>query len=174
MPQQIFPSPAVRWAQQQLSQYGQVGATQIVIVPALSAPIPAGAGVLRQPPQLSWPDPGTIIAMYGQVRKGDSPAYAQMDVRLQFPGDRDFITNGNAGDFAPMLALFGPNTNWFSMLKRVKRADNWQLTYRNQDTVNPAFPSVLFAFIGDADLPALEAEYQAAMAEQAARRAAAR
>lgn len=155
---ETFPIPVVEWAQQQLSQFGRIGATRIVRVPALAAPVPAVAGQLSQAPLLTWRNDGTVIALYAQEIAGTVASFASTDVRLQFPGDVDFITNGTAGDFAPMLALVGPNTNWFPMTRRVRQGDNWIVTYRNPLGAATLTPSVLFAFIADADLPRQERE----------------
>lgn len=151
MPEQDFPIPAVRLAQQQLAQYGRIGATRLVAVPALAAPVPASSPS-TQAPLLTWRDPGTVIALYAQELAGTPAKFASTALRLQFMGDEDFITNGSAGDFAPFLSLVGPNTNWFPMMRRVRRGDNWTITYRNQDAGAVANPSVMFAFIADDDL----------------------
>ena len=150
---QNFPIPVVQWAQQQLSQYGRLGATRIVKIPDLPVPLAAPVGSLAQAPLLTWRDPGTVIALYGQERSGTVAKFAATDVRLQFSGDEDLITNGSSGDFAPLLALVGPNTNWFPLIRRVARGDVWTVTWRNQDpTPATADPSLLFAFIADADI----------------------
>jgi hypothetical protein len=151
---QDFPVSVIEWTQKQLGQYGRLGATRVVKVPDLPAPIPATTGSLAQAPLLTWRDPGTVISLYAQELSGLLPKFAQTDVRLQFSGDEDLITNGSAGDFAPLLALVGPNTNWFPITRRVKRGDVWTVTYRNSDPsgISTAYPSMLFAFIADADL----------------------
>lgn len=149
--QQSYPLAVIQFAQQQLSQYGRLGATKIVTTPALSAPIPGVVGSTQQAPLITWRDPGWAIALYAQTRAGTAPSFAQTDIRVQFPGDEDLITNGTAGDFAPMLSLVGPNVNWFPMIRRVERGDNWTITYKQAGVV-AVEPSVLFAFIADADM----------------------
>lgn len=162
--QPVHPIPVIQWAQQQLSQFGRIGATRLVNVPALSAAvgISVGTGTLSQAPLLTWRDPGTVIAAYGQELTGTTAKMASTAARIQFMGDEDFITNGNAGDFAPFLGLFGPNVNWFPMTRRVKRGDNWTITYRNQDAAAVANPAMTFAFIADADLGRVERDMKAA------------
>lgn len=148
-----YPLSVVQWAQQQLSQFGRIGATRLVNVPALAAPVAIGAPAsLAQAPLLTWRDPGTVIAMYGQELRGTPAAFATTGAMLQFMGDDNFITNGSAPDFASFLALFGPNVNWFPMIRRVKRGDNWTITYRNRDTGAVANPDMTFAFLADADI----------------------
>lgn len=154
-----YPINPIQWAQQQLSQYGRIGATRLVKVPDLAAPLAAPLGSLAQAPQLTWRNTGTVIALYGQEVTGTLAKFAGTDVRLQLTGDEDLITNGSAGDFAPLLALVGPNTNWFPITRRVQQGDNWTVTYRQSDpAATTSFPSILFAFIADADMGRVERE----------------
>jgi hypothetical protein len=156
------PLSLIQFAQQQLAQFGRAGATRIVNVPALSTPVPISGS--SQAPLLTWRDPGTVIALYGQELTGTVAKFASTALRLQFPGDEDFITNGSAGDFASLLALVGPNTNWFPMIRRVRRGDNWIATYRNDDAAATATPAISFAFIADADLERVERDMREAHA----------
>jgi hypothetical protein len=132
----------------QMNQYGRVGATRLYRVPDLSAALGAPLGTIASAPLLTFRDPGTVIALYAQERLGTPAMFAGIDVRLQFNGDEDLTTNGQSGDFAPMLALVGFNTNWFPLNRHVVRGENWALSYRNQSGV-AANPSVVFAFVAD-------------------------
>ena len=152
----------VQWAQQQLVQFGRLGATRIYKVPDLAAAIAAGAAVIGTPPLLTFTEPGTVIALYGQELAGTLPKFAMTDVRVQFAGDDDLITNGTAGDFSPLLALVGFSVNWFPLIRRVARNDSWTITYRNRDAGATAFPTVQFAFLADADLNRVAADMAAA------------
>lgn len=166
-----FPLPQILWAQEQLGKSGPTGATKIVVVPALAAVIPAVVGQIAQAPNLTWPKAGTVIALYGQERTGTTAKFAQTEIQVQFSGDEFLVTNGTGPDFAPFLALMGPNVNWFSMLRRVTQGDTWAISYRNMDpTPATADPTALFGFIADADLPQLQAEYDEAMRRQRAAR----
>lgn len=152
-----YPLPAIQWAQQQLSQFGRIGATRLIKVPDITTPVPvAPTGNVSQAPLLVWRDTGTVIALYAQERTGTVAKFAQTEFRLVFTGDVDFTSNGSNGDFAPLLAVVGPNVNWFPMTRRVKRGDNWTITWRNQDTVAVANPTMVFAFIADTDLASIE------------------
>ncbi len=155
-----YPLSVIQWAQQQLSQYGRLGATRIVCAPELPAAV-AAAGGLAQAPILTWRDPGTVIAMYGQTLDGTTPGFAQMGANIQFMGDEFFSTNGSAPAFFSFLSTFGPNVNWFSMIRRVKRGDNWTITYRNR-AAGTATPDMQFAFLADADLGRTAREMAAA------------
>jgi len=157
-----YPIPAIQWAQQQLSQFGRIGATRLIKVPDLAAAIgvSVGAGTLAAAPPLVWRDSGTVIAMYGQELAGTVAKFAATAFRLVLTGDVDFISNGNGGDFAPILATFGPNVNWFPMTRRVQRGDNWAVTWRNQDAAATATPAMLFAFIADTDMAKVEQDYE--------------
>jgi len=154
-----YPLPAIQWAQQQLSQYGRIGATRLIKVPDIAIAIPAVPGSTSAAPPLVWRDAGTVIAMYGQERAGTVAKFAQTEFRLVLTGDVDFVSNGNTGDFAPLLAVVGPNVNWFPMTRRVARGDNWAVTWRTQDALATAFPTMLFAFIADTDLARVERDY---------------
>lgn len=160
-----IPMSPILWAQQQLGKSGPTGATRIIVVPALAAVIPAVVGAVAQNPLITWRDPGTVIALYGQERSGTPAKFAQTEVSVQFSGDEFLVTNGSAQDYAPLLALVGPNVNWYSMLRRVARGDVWAVSWRNMDpTPATADPTALFGFIADADLGRLQDEYDTAMA----------
>ncbi len=147
---QQFPLNLVQIAQKQLSDFGRIGCTRIVNIPALAAAVPISS--TSAAPNLTWREPGTVIGMYGQELTGTTAKFALTALRLQLSGTEDLITNGSAGDFAAFLSLFGPNVNWFSMLRRVKNGDIWTATYRNDDGAAVANPSISFAFIADRDL----------------------
>lgn len=155
----------ILWAQSELGQ-GRLGATQIMKVPDLAAPVPAALDSIVQAPQLTFPDDGWAIALYGQELAGTVAAFAATWIRLQFPNGRDLVSNGNAGDFTPLLSLVGPNVNWYPMTRRVSRGDNWVVSYKNK-TLAPATPTVQFAFIADADIPRMHAQMVADQARRA-------
>jgi hypothetical protein len=149
-----FPPNVVELIQRQLSQFGRVGATKIYIFPALAAPVPiAGSGNnISAPTNIRFREPGTVIALYGQELTGTVAKFAQTAVRIQVGGQEDLITDGQAGQFAPMLGLFGPNLNWFPLWRRAIPGVDWTVTYRNDDTIATASPTTMLAFIADADL----------------------
>lgn len=151
------PQSVIETAQKQLAMYGRAGATRIIKVPALSVAVPAGLGQQAAAPPLPWKTNGTVIAMYGQERTGTVAKFAQSEIRVQVGGDEDLCSNGTAGDFFPMLAVFGPNLNWFPLTRRVSRGVNWQITYQNQDAGAAMNPTVLFAFISDDDMARMTA-----------------
>jgi hypothetical protein len=158
-----YPIPAIQWAQQQLSQYGRIGCTRLIKFPDLAAAVAVAVGTTptdSAPPLLTWRDNGTVIGLYGQERAGTVAKFAATEFRLQFTGDVDFVSNGSAGVFAPLLSVVGPNVNWFAITRRVQRGDNWALTWRNFDTAAVANPAMLFSFIADVDLGSLEADYR--------------
>lgn len=159
---QDYPLPIVQWTEQQLSQFGRIGATRLIKVPDLAVAIPAVAGSTAQAPLLTWRDSGTVIALFGQERTGTPAKFALTEFRLVFTGDIDFCSNGSTGDFAPLLSVVGPNVNWYPLTRRVKRGDNWTVTWKNQDAAAVCNPSMLFSFIADTDL----ASMQRAMQEQ--------
>ncbi len=154
----------VQWAQQQLVQFGRLGATRILKVPDLPAAIAAGANVQVQAPLLKFNRPGTVIGLYAQELAGTLPKFAQTGLRLQFAGDDDLIYNGAAGDFASLLALVGFSVNWFPMMRRVDNYTQWTITYRNQDPGATATPSCMFAVLEDSELANVAAEMKEAQA----------
>lgn len=147
-----FPPNVVELIQRQLSQFGRVGATKMYVAPALSAAIAAVAGTISTPVNIRFREPGTVIAMYGQEQAGTVAKFATTEVRVQIGGQEDLITTGQAGTFAPMLALFGPNLNWWPLWRRATPGTDWTITYRNQSGSDTAIPFVGFAFIADADI----------------------
>jgi len=152
------PIPAIAWAQAQLAQYGRIGSTRIMKVPDLAAPIAGVAGTVVAAPLLTFRDAGTVIALYSQELAGTVAKFASTEIRVQFSGDEDLISNGSGGDFAAILALCGPNVNWYPITRRVARGDNWAISWRNQ-SASTATPQCLFGFIRDSDLPALQKQY---------------
>lgn len=146
----------VQWAQEQLVRFGRLGATRVMKVPDLAASIAAAPAItaptVGTPPLLTFTEPGTVIAVYGQELSGTLPKFATTELGLLFSGDDSLISNGKAQDFFPFLGLFGFSVNWFPMLRRVGRNDSWTVTYRNRDTGATAFPSCGFAFLADKDL----------------------
>lgn len=148
-----FPPNVVELIQRQLSQFGRVGATKLYNVPALAAPIAATAGLIAAAAPLQFREPGTVIAMYGQEISGTAAKFAQTSVRVQIGGQEDLFTDGNVGTFVPMLALFGPNLNWFPLWRRAIPGVNWVVSFQNNDpTPATCTPFCTFAFIADADL----------------------
>lgn len=151
-----FPPNVVELIQRQLSQFGRVGATKIYAVPTLTAAI-AAAGAVTTPVQstpqnIRFREPGTVIALYGQAIAGSAASYAGTEVRVQIGGQEDIFTDGNSGVYVPLLALFGPNLNWFPLWRRAVPGTDWTVTYQNRQTGGTTFPSCYLAFIADADL----------------------
>jgi hypothetical protein len=147
-----FPPNVVELIQRQLSQFGRVGATKIYRAPALAAAIAAVVGTVSNPINIRFREPGTVIALYGQEQAGTAPKFATTEVRIQVGGSEDIFTDGETGTFVPMLALFGGAQNWFPMWRRAEPGVDWLISYRNQDGGNTAIPSLLLAFVADADL----------------------
>ena len=145
-----FPPNVVELIQMQLSQFGRVGATKIYTHLPLGSTVAASSSSSQVPVQ--WKDQGTVIAMYGQEAAGTAAAYATTDVRIQIGGSEDIVTNGQTGDFVPLLALFGFTQNWFPLWRRATPGTNWTVQFRNRNAGAAITPSLYFAFIADADL----------------------
>ncbi len=141
-------------AQRQMALFGRAGATRLIRVPALSAAIAVsvGSGTVSASVNVPWREDGTVIAAYGQELTGTVAKFASTEARIQISGSEDLISDGTNGTFAPFLALFGPNVNWFPFTRRVRSGINWVVTYRNTDAAAVCNPSLMFAFIADADL----------------------
>lgn len=143
--------------QKQIAEGGDVGASQIVRVPDLAAAIgvaPSATVPTEQAaPPLTWNEPGWAIGMVAQERSGAVGQFAKLELKLLFNGTRSLITAGNAGPASyPILSLLSTQLRPFKLLRRVAKNDIWQVTYRNFDTVNTAFPTVGFPFLSDADI----------------------
>lgn len=155
MPHGEFPPNVVELIQRGLTQFGRVGATKGIIAPALSAPVAAaGAGGpgLGGPSQIRFLEDGVVVAMYGQEQAGTVASFASTEVQVKIGGSENLFTDGQAGTFAPLLALFGPNLNWWPLWRRVDNGDIWTVNWRNQNVAATAIPTLMLAFIGDADL----------------------
>jgi hypothetical protein len=139
--------------QRALALMGRTGAVRTFVV-TLPSSIPAGAAVERQATPLQFQEPGMVLAMYGQEETATAAKYAKTKVRVQIGAD-DLFSDGQAGTFASMLALFPPATPWYPILRRVVPAVPWTVSFRNTDTGAVAVPEVEFSFIADADLKRL-------------------
>lgn len=146
----------VEATQRLLAYLGRLGATRILRTPALPASVPAATGPtapsISQAITIYWRESGTVLAMYGQERTGTVAKFATTEARIQYSGSEDFVTDGNLGTYMPFLALFGPNVNWFPIMRPVSTGVQWTITYRNTDTGAVANPDLMFAFVSDADL----------------------
>lgn len=150
---QAVPGNLIEYVQRQVALFGRVGCTRVIMAPTVAA-IAAGAGNTSVGVNLPFNGVGKgyAIALYGQERTGTVAKFAQTEVRIQTGYSDDIISDGSAGTFAPMLALFGPNMNWFPVTRRITPGVNWTITYRNQDAAAACNPSLAIAFISDADL----------------------
>lgn len=145
-----FPPSYIDLTQRQLSQYGRVGATRVYRTPVIAA---IGAGLDSNPVPIQFREPGIVIAAYGQEIAGTVANLAGTEVRVQVGGTEDLFTDGTAGQFVPLLALFGSTQNWFPMLRRAVPGIDWQITFRNR-TAGNVTPVFALAFLGDRDLAA--------------------
>jgi hypothetical protein len=157
-----FPPALIAMIQKQVSEFGRVGATGVVRAPDLQAPIavaPALSFTEQAAPLLTWNETGWVIAMYGQERTGTLAKFAQTEVRVTINGEYDLITQGQSGGaFAPLLAMFGPSVNWYSLIRRVRKNDAWQIAYRNFDPAAVCNPTLLFSMLSDAKVAAMARE----------------
>lgn len=146
-----FPAHVVDLFTRQLAQFGRIGATTIYKAPELAAAIAGVAGTVAGPQNIRFREPGTVIAMYGQEALGTSLSFATTEVRIQIGGNEDVFTDGQAGTFVPLLALFGGSQNWFPLLRRAVPGVDWSISYRNQSAVAKT-PQLMLAFVADAVL----------------------
>jgi hypothetical protein len=147
-----FPPSSLEVAQRMLSQFGRVGATRIYAAPALGAVIAAGSGVIATAQPITFREPGTVLAAYGQELTGTPAKFASTAVRVQIGGTEDLFTDGQAGTFVPMLALFGTTQNWFPIMRRAQPGVDWTVSYQNNDAGGTASPFFCLAFIADRDV----------------------
>ncbi len=146
-----FPPNVVELIQRQLSQFGRVGATKVYKAPDLAAAIAGVVGTESQPVTIRFREPGTVIACYGQELAGTTAKFAGTEVRVRIGGQEDLFTDGQSGVYMPMLALFGPNLNWFPLWRRAMPGVDWTVQYKNQ-VASTATPTFGLAFIADSDL----------------------
>lgn len=139
--------------QRQLSQFGRVGATKLLRHQAQASIAAAGTG---SPPPIRIREPGTVIALYGQVLTAVAADMAGTEVRIFIGGTEELCTDGQIGQSMPFLMLFGANQNWFPLIRHVVPGDDWVFQYTNNNPANAIVPSLALAFIADSaleDLP---------------------
>ncbi len=124
----------------------RTGASKVFRVSSVAAPVAPGATVGAI--TIQWRFTGRVLAMYGQVSTGLTADYASMSTKILVGGEKSIITTGDADTFAPFLALFGPNQNWFPLNLEVKNGDSWSVFYFNQGfSATSMTPDLLFSFL---------------------------
>lgn len=128
---------------------GRIGYSQLWRTPEIAA---LAAAATSAPVTVRINEPGYILALYGQVDTGLAADLAGMEVRLIHGGVEDIFVDGNgAPAFVPMLSLFGPNANWFPLIRRAVRGVDWTFIFRNR-TAGALTPMALFGFVSDREL----------------------
>jgi hypothetical protein len=125
------------------------GANRIYRIPPLQAALPVAplAGSTSNPISIRFRRPGIVLAIYGQVASGLDADAATTEMRLQVAGTRDLITDGDSGQFAPFLALFGKTQNWFPLELAAKQGTDWTFTYKNTSTLVTTLPSLILSVL---------------------------
>jgi hypothetical protein len=131
------------------SQLGvKKGSNTIYRVPPLSAPIPFGlTPVVSAPVTLRFRRPGIALAMYGQVSDGLNSTAATTELRVQFGGERELVTDGTVPEFAPFLALFSPNQVAYQLELPTTPGVDWSWFFKNTSTTVETLPSVFLAVL---------------------------
>lgn len=123
------------------------GSNAIYRVPPLSAALAAVAGTLSAPQTVRFRRPGIALAMFGQVSDGLDSTAATTELRVQFGGERELVTDGTSPQFAPFLCLFGPNQIAWQLELPTTPGVDWSVTYKNTSGAVTTLPSVIFAVL---------------------------
>lgn len=145
-PRYEFPQ-AVDWLLRQLAQFGRVPAATTYC----STPLPAAlaAGAQSSPLQMKFPEPGIVIALYGQEAAGTAAALAITEVRLQLEGVEDFFVDGLGGGVTfPLLGLVGGAQNWYPIMRRASGTAPWLVTWANRGG-GTILPRLALPFVSD-------------------------
>lgn len=121
---------------------GRRKANRIIRVPSVGT---LAAGVTAAPQTIRFLRPGEVIAIYGQTKEATDSAAADSSVRIQIGGDRELVTDGSGGAFAPFFALFGTARNWWPLGIEVAQQEIWTLYLRNEAAAATRTPDLLLA-----------------------------
>lgn len=121
------------------------GANRLYRVAPLSTALAAN-GLATAGVPIRFRKSGVVIAMFGQVYSGLDIDLAGCEVRIQIAGTRDLFTDGDSGVYAPFLALFGKNQNWWPLDIPAREGQDFVVSYRNMGT-NSVVPSLMFAVL---------------------------
>ena len=138
----------VDWLLRQLAQFGRVPAAQMFASTPLAAPL--AAGDTSPAVQVKFPEPGIVIALYGQEAAGSAAALAGTEVRLQLEGVEDFFIDGlGGGTTFPLLGLVGGAQNWYPIMRRASGTSPWLVTWKNTQAAATASPRLGLSFVSD-------------------------
>jgi hypothetical protein len=136
------------------SQLGvKKGSNTIYRVPPLAAAIPFNivSPPVSAPVTLRFRRPGIALALYGQVVDGLNSTAATTELRVQFGGERELVTDGTGPQFAPFLMLFGPNQIAYPLELPTTPGVDWSFFYKNTSGTTPlpvaTLPSVFVAVL---------------------------
>jgi hypothetical protein len=139
-----WPPGLVDLFQRAIAQQGRIGATRIYRVPSESV----AAGADGRAISTIFRRAGVVCGLYAQPSTGALADYAGLELRVQFGGSEDLITDGQSGTFAPLLALVGQTQNWFPLMRGVSSDQQWTFIVRN-NTGDPKTATILLAVLED-------------------------
>lgn len=121
------------------------GSNTIYRVPPLSAALAVSS--ISAPVTLRFRRPGIALGMYGQVADGLNSTMATTELRVQFGGERELITDGTGPQFAPFLALFGPNEIQYPLELPTTPGVDWAFYYKNTSASVTTLPSIFLGVL---------------------------
>lgn len=102
------------------------------------------AGQESVPQSIRFRKDGVLFALSGCPDTGAVADYAGLSFRLQFQGQEEFITNGDVGAYAPMLAFFSPTTPLYPFPRpRLLREGTDMTVYFRNGTLASLVPSLV-------------------------------
>lgn len=121
----------------------RLGAGRVYRFSALGTPLVAGA--TSNPVTIRWRKTGVLWGMSGQPQSGALVDYAGLEFRFQYQGQEELITDGDNGTYAPMLAMFSPQTPiWVLNPPRlVHEGNNVSVYFRNTTAATTIVPTLL-------------------------------
>lgn len=128
-------------------QLASLGVTHIVRAPGVTA-VPANSTVVQGPFQIEWPGgEGIVRSMFAGTIDGDPATLSKVSVQVKINGEQSLMLNGQAEDFAPLIALQPQNLNWFRLADfAVNAQQKWEVRFKNESSGGPFTPFILFGY----------------------------
>lgn len=118
----------------------RLGAVREYVFPELGAALAAAA--TSEPRTVRFRTDGILLAMRGCPDTGDVADYAGLELRLQFSGQEELVTDGDFGAFLPFICMVSPFQPAFDldMPRKVYTGQDVTVYYRNR-TAGPILPT---------------------------------
>lgn len=124
------------------------GAHRLIRVPSPGTMQPE---TTSQTTRVVWPQSGRVLAVraFALDPQGDiavDTASGLVSAAILIDGETALFSNGESGDFIPLLAFSPGAAPWFQIEVPVIANRPWQITFRNLSVDFPLRPELVFAF----------------------------